>query len=67
MDKIYTKFKEWLDSIGISPLAFSRMIGINHTSIYKAYHGSPLTKKVNGRKIVKISKGEVTLSDLGIQ
>lgn len=58
------KFKEWLDRHKISPLAFSRMIGITSYTIYKAYEGEPITKLSNARKIAKWTKGEITMADL---
>ena len=64
--QILEKFKKWLDEKGISPLAFSRTCKVNHITIYKAYHGKPLTRRDSAKKIVRYCNGSITLKDLGI-
>jgi DNA-binding transcriptional regulator YiaG len=57
--------KEYLEKYDISQAEFSRMLGVNFTTVSKWCDGSGrVPKRSNMAQIQKITKGEVTLQDM---
>jgi len=59
------KFKEYLDKNNLTPRQFAVLARIADATAYSAYKGNPIIKRT-AKKIVKATKGSLTLEDLNV-
>lgn len=58
------KLSEYIRKNGIQQKWFASQIGINYSLLSKAMRGHAQVPKKYWKKIIKLTKGEVTLEDL---
>jgi predicted transcriptional regulator len=55
---------QFLAENALSPEAFAKMVGVHPTTIYRVLSGRSIPKRRNLEKILKLTRGHVTVAEL---
>ena len=63
-EELYLAFQQWLHKKDLTVSAFAKISGLSDATLYKAYKGHK-TRIDTAKRIIKFSKKQLSLSDLG--